>query len=119
MERQRFTVNGFRIFLSNLTPGTMPNYEPTLVGVLEDLRKEGYTEDFNIRFDSLICAGACLLPSQFEVDKVFRFEGNTNPSDEAILYAISSISGAIKGVLVNSYGVYADEMTEEMIQKLR
>lgn len=97
----------------------MPNYEPTLVETLETLRKEGYTEDFNIRFDSLICANACLLPSQFEVDKVFRFEGNTNPSDEAILYAISSISGDLKGVLVNSYGVYADEMTQELIDKLK
>jgi len=97
----------------------MPNYEPTLVETLETLRKEGYTEDFNIRFDSLICANACLLPSQFEVDKIFRFEGNTNPSDEAILYAISSISGDLKGVLVNSYGVYADEMTAELIDKLK
>jgi hypothetical protein len=97
----------------------MPNYEPTLVETLENLRKEGYTEDFNIRFDSLICANACLLPSQFEVDKVYRFEGNTNPSDEAVLYAVSSVDGKIKGVLINSYGVYADEMTEELIDKLR
>ena len=97
----------------------MPNYEPTLVGVLEDLRKEGYTEDFNIRFDSLICKDVCLLPSQFEVDKIFRFEGNTNPSDEAILLAISSLTGDLKGVLVNSYGVYADEMTEELMDKLK
>lgn len=97
----------------------MPNYEPTLVETLENLRKEGYTEDFNIRFDSLICHKACLLPQEFEVDQVFRFEGNTNPSDEAILFAISSTNGDLKGVLVNSYGVYADEMTEEMIDKLK
>ncbi|OYX19328.1 MAG: hypothetical protein B7Z16_07850 [Algoriphagus sp. 32-45-6] len=97
----------------------MENYEPTLVETLEKLRKEGYTEDFNIRFDSLICRDVCLMPNQFEVDRTFRFEGNTNPSDEAILYAISSIDGKIKGVLVNSYGVYADEMTKEMVDKLR
>ena len=97
----------------------MPNYEPTLVETLENLRKEGYTEDFNIRFDSLICKDVCLLPSQFEVDKIFRFEGNTNPSDEAILLAISSLTGDLKGVLVNSYGVYADEMTEELMDKLK
>jgi len=97
----------------------MPNYEPTLVETLEKLRMEGYKEDFNIRFDSLICRDVCLLPSQFEVDKVYRFEGNTNPSDEAILFAISSIDGKIKGVLVNSYGTYADEMTEELIDKLK
>lgn len=107
----------------NLNPinahNAMPNYEPTLVETLEKLRKEGYTEDFNIRFDALICDKACLLPQEFEVDQTFRFEGNTNPSDEAILYAISSKSGGIKGVLVNSYGVYADEMTEELIEKLK
>lgn len=97
----------------------MVNYEPTLVETLEKLRKDGYTEDFNIRFDSLICKKACLLPQEFEVDQIFRFEGNTNPSDEAILYAISSIDGDIKGVLVNSYGTYADEMTADLIDKLR
>ncbi|WP_026952511.1 hypothetical protein [Algoriphagus mannitolivorans] len=97
----------------------MENYEPTLVETLEKLRKGGYTEDFNIRFDSLICGDVCLLPSQFEVDQTFRFEGNTNPSDEAILFAISSKDGKIKGVLVNSYGTYADEMTEELVDKLK
>jgi hypothetical protein len=113
-----FKVVAFCIFHVIPNPSDMTNYEPTLVETLEDLRRQGYSEDFNIRFDSLICARACLLPSQFEVDKVYRFEGNTNPSDEAILYAISSISGDIKGVLINSYGVYADEMTEELINKL-
>lgn len=97
----------------------MENYETTLVETLEKLRKEGYTVDFNIRFDSLICEKASLLPQDFMVDQTFRFEGNTNPSDQAILYAISSISGDLKGVLVNSYGVYADEMTEKLINKLK
>lgn len=97
----------------------MENYEPTLVEILEKLRKEGYTEDFNIRFDSLICDKACLLPSEFEVDQTFRFEGNTNPSDEAILYAISSHDGKIKGVVVNSYGVYADDMTSDLMEKFK
>ncbi|OOG71910.1 hypothetical protein [Algoriphagus sp. A40] len=97
----------------------MPNYEPTLVETLEKLRKEGYTIDFNVRFDSLICNDVCLLPQDFEVDQTFRFEGNTNPSDEAILFAISSLDGKLKGVVVNSYGVYADQLTEEMIDKLK
>jgi hypothetical protein len=97
----------------------MANYEPTIVETLEKLRKEGYTEDFNIRFDSLTCGDVCLLPSQFIVDNTFRFEGNTDPGDEAILYAISSLDGKIKGVVVNSYGVYADEMTKELVDKLK
>jgi len=97
----------------------MENYETTLVETLEKLRKEGYTEDFNIRFNSLICEKACLLPQDFEIDQTFRFEGNTNPSDEAILYAISSKNYNLKGVVVNSYGVYADEMTAELMNKFK
>lgn len=97
----------------------MENYETTLVETLEKLRKEGYTMDFNIKFDTLICGDTCLLPQDFEVDQTFRFEGNTNPSDEAILYAISSFDGKLKGVVVNSYGVYADDMTADLMKKFR
>jgi len=97
----------------------MQHYETTLVETLEKLRKKGYTEDFNIRFDSLICGNVCLLPSQFEVDQTFRFEGNTDPSDEAILFAISSLDGKLKGVVVNSYGVYSDDMTDELMEKFK
>jgi hypothetical protein len=95
------------------------HHETSLLETLEKLRKEGYTEDFNIRFDSLICGDVCLVPSQFEVDQTFRFEGNTNPSDEAILYAISSLDGKIKGVVVNSYGVYSDDMTDDLMAKFK
>jgi hypothetical protein len=97
----------------------MENYEPTLVETLEKLRIEGYTMDFNIKFDKLICGDTCLVPQDFEVNQTFRFEGNTNPSDEAILYAISSHDGKIKGVVVNSYGVYADDMTSDLMEKFK
>lgn len=96
----------------------MPHYQPTLVETMEKLRKEGYTEDFNVKKDSIMCNKACLLPNEFEVDQTFRFEGSTNPADESILYAISSIDGKLKGVLVNSYGTYSDEMTNELVKKL-
>ena len=52
------------------------------------------------------------------VDKYFRFEGASNPSDSAILYAISSDSKNLKGVLVNAYGIYSEPLTDEMLEKL-
>lgn len=45
--------------------------------------------------------------------------GNTNPYNEAILNAISSLDGKIKGVVVNSYGVYSDDMTDELMEKFK
>ncbi|MEO8412980.1 MAG: phosphoribosylpyrophosphate synthetase [Ginsengibacter sp.] len=97
----------------------MPNYD-TVSSALNSLKERGFTKDFNIAFDKLICSetNECLNPHEFEITEVYRFEGESNPSDEAIIYAIASKDGNIKGALVNAYGPYADSMSDDMIQKL-
>ena len=52
----------------------------TLSQTINGLKKEGYTMDFNIQEDHL--ADRILSPDDFEIDKVFRFEGETNPEDQ-------------------------------------
>ncbi len=93
----------------------------TLVETLAKLRIEGYTEDFNLLSDGLDYRKkqVRLSPTEFHVDKFFRFEGDTDPADEAILYAISCEKHDLKGVLVNGYGISADPMTNEMLEKLK
>jgi hypothetical protein len=92
----------------------------TLSGQINILRSEGYTEDFNLMEDCLECKNGDykLLHDQFSVDEVFRFEGNSDPADEAILYAISSDHYPLKGILVNGYGIYSDKVTDQMVKKL-
>jgi len=92
----------------------------TLSGQITILRAEGYTEDFNLMEDSLECRDGDykLLHDQFNVDEVFRFEGDSDPADEAILYAISSEHYPLKGILVNGYGIYTDKITDQMVKKL-
>ena len=92
----------------------------TLSETMNDLRKEGYTEDFNLQQNCLECrAGKYkVFADEFVVDKFFRFEGESNPSDEAILYAISSNDKNLKGVLVNAYGIYSEPLTDDMLKKL-
>lgn len=94
---------------------------PTLSGTMTQLKAEGYTEDFNLGFDCVHCRGENLKisPDEFQVDKFFRFEGESNPDDSSILYAISSEKHGVKGVLVNGYGIYSDALTDEMIAKLK
>lgn len=93
----------------------------TLVDALNDLKKRGYTTDFNLAFDQLKCisTGACLAPSQFEITDFYRFEGMTNPDDSSIVYAIEAIDGGMKGTLVSAYGVYSDPVSDDMLQKLK
>ena len=93
----------------------------TLSETINGLKKEGYTLDFNIRQECLVCSitNTVLSPDDFEIDKVYRFEGMSNPDDQAILYAISSPKFDVKGVLVNGYGISADDATDAMIEKLK
>ena len=92
----------------------------TLSQTINGLKAEGYTRDFNIQKDSLICPEdqTELSPDDFVIDGVFRFEGESNPDDEAVLYAISSTKDDTKGLLVNGYGISADDASAELIKKL-
>src|SRR5689334_23714169 len=92
----------------------------TLSETLNELRKEGYVEDFNLQQNCLECRNGQLkvFSNEFKVDKFFRFEGDSNPSDSAILYAISSDTHKLKGVLVNAYGIYSEPVTDDMVKKL-
>lgn len=94
---------------------------PTLSGTMTKLREEGYTEDFNLGFDRVHCRNEQLKlsPDDFQIDKFYRFEGESNPSDSAILYAISSNKHNVKGVLVNGYGIYSDALSDELVEKLK
>ncbi len=92
---------------------------PTLSTTMNRLKEEGYTYDFNLSGDCVICGSELrLYPDDFHIDKFYRFEGQTDPGDSSILYAISSQKFNIKGLLVNGYGIYSDPLTDQMIQKL-
>ena len=92
----------------------------TVSETLNELKDEGYIFDFNLKEDCIECKGPNiqLYPSDFMIDKFYRFEGASNPDDNAIVYAISSKEG-LKGTLVDAYGVYADSLTTAMIDKLK
>lgn len=98
----------------------MHSYE-TVSEALTDLKSREFTTDFNLAFDTIKCSatGTCLSPSQFEIVEQYRFEGQTDPGDESVVYAVAAKDGSMKGVLVSAYGMYSDGISEEMIKKLR
>ncbi|MEO8795680.1 MAG: phosphoribosylpyrophosphate synthetase [Daejeonella sp.] len=99
----------------------MSAYEaPTLVETLNDLISKGFTHNFNIHKNGLHSSEAdvVLSPKDFEIVKVYRFEGMSDPGDNSILYAIESKKHDIKGTFINAYGVYSDEVSEELLKKL-
>jgi hypothetical protein len=91
----------------------------TLSEAINDLKKRGYTEDFNLQPHCLECTSLNVQwqPEHFQVDEYHRFEGMSNPDDNSIVFAISSKDG-VKGTLVDAYGMYSENLTGPMIQKL-
>ena len=93
----------------------------TLSEITTKLKNEGYTEDFNLQDSCLGCGGNMvkMFPDEFVIDQHYRFEGQSDPADGAVVYAISSLKYGLKGILVNGYGMYSDPLTDEMALALR
>lgn len=92
----------------------------TVSAAVNDLQRRGYTDELSLQDHCIVCDGRKteLHPEDFQIDEFHRFEGNTDPADESIVYAISSLTGGIKGVLVNAFGTYASSLTQQMVAKL-
>lgn len=89
----------------------------TVSEAVNGLKKRGFTEDFNLQENCLVCHEDKYNVEDFEIVEFHRFEGNTDPADEAAVYAIESNKGT-KGVLVTGYGISAEGMSADMIRKL-
>jgi hypothetical protein len=97
----------------------MKSYD-TVTEAINDLKAKGYDIDFNIAFDKLICSDnkICLQTDEFEIVETHRFEGDSNPDDEDIVYAVESKDGKLKGIITSAFGLYADPVSNKIIQKL-
>ena len=92
------------------------HYE-TVSEALNQLRLRGYTIDFNLEENCIACEAGKFSHEDFEIVDVYRYEGNTDPADEATVYAIESKEGH-KGVLVTGYGISTDSLSTELLKKL-
>lgn len=90
----------------------------TLVEVLNDLKDQGYDTDFNFSDGKLSALGSSdkYEAKEIKINNEFRFEGESNPADSSILYAIEAKDGT-KGTLVDSYGADTHTELEDFLKK--
>ena len=106
------------VFTYTQNTGMEENYHyATVSDALAQLKQQGFTIDFNLAENSLACEHGKFGADEFEVVGVYRYEGNSDPADEATVYAIQSTSG-LKGVLVTGYGASSEDISPEILQKL-
>jgi hypothetical protein len=87
---------------------------------LAELARRGYTANFEY-LDGVFTAvdsGRTFRPEDLTIVEHHRFEGESDPDDMAIVYAIESRDGT-RGVLVDAFGSYATPMLGEFLSRVR
>ncbi len=99
---------------------TTSNKDWIIIETLNKLKRKEYILKFRREATCLYCfqLNAWIQPEAFTVDKYYYFEDILHPDAERMLYAISLSRGG-KGFLIDTCNVYTDNMSPEMIQKLK
>lgn len=80
----------------------------------------GYTEQFKVGsrgFHAAEEGSPVYAPENISIINFYRFEGESDPGDNAILYVIETSDGK-KGTLVDAYGPYADAKVTAFMQQV-
>jgi hypothetical protein len=93
----------------------------TITAVLDGLKIKEQCNEFTIDDKGLvILKGKSYRQQEVEILRTYRFEGDSDPSDEAIIYLIQAIDGTI-GYSLDAYGVYTNHANDgyaEAIHKM-
>ncbi|MBF0695758.1 MAG: hypothetical protein IR153_11965 [Flavobacterium sp.] len=84
----------------------------TISKALEELTKKGFTVDYNLKENEIVENA-----ENFEIVEVYRYEGQTDPGDEATVYGILSKSGE-KGVFVAGHSTYAESEAARKLNEM-
>src|SRR6186713_329966 len=91
----------------------------TLTSSMESLKKQGYTENFMVNEYGLhgLNSEKYYTPHEVKITDFHRFEGDSDPADGAILYAIETMDG-VKGIISDAYGAYGDPMVTKFMSEV-
>jgi len=91
----------------------------TMVACTFKLNQLGFTTQFQARNNGLISLDSekIYFPDEVEIVDFYRFEGESDPEDSAILYAIETNTGE-RGTLTDAYGMYYDSQVSEFIKQV-
>lgn len=92
----------------------------TLVDRMGQLHAAGWAEQISVSDAGLRCdgCGCWAEPADVAIDAVYRFEGPSDPADEAILFAVTMPCG-LRGVLPATYGSDTEPDVADVVKRLR
>ena len=91
----------------------------TLSSATNHSAEKGYTVNFNVQANGMLWDGKDKYydPEEVTIDNFYRFEGESDPADNSILYLLCTNDGK-KGTLIDAYGVYDDENVSAFVRQV-
>ncbi len=100
----------------------MTNSDPlTVTEAVAFLHEQGYTDEIEMIGAKFVCERTNLSYelANVIVDHTFRFEGDSDPGDEAIVLGLRYPESDMRATLVSAYGRDADPAIAEFFRRLR
>jgi hypothetical protein len=91
----------------------------TMASVINSLTKNGYETQFKVLKEGLksLATEKVYKPEEVKISNFYRFEGDSDPADNSILYVIDTVSGE-KGTLTDAYGAYSDAQIHSFVKEV-
>lgn len=89
----------------------------TMVSCLNSLLAQGFETQFKAVKNGLksLATEKVYTPEEVKILNFYRFEGESDPSDNSILFAIETNDGE-RGTLIDAYGPYSDTNVTKFMQ---
>lgn len=92
----------------------------TVLDAVRALEALGYTDELQLDGSGITCTacGTRHEPERLVVTHTFRFEGPSDPADEAIVLGVECPACGVKSTVVSAYGPEAEPALFEILQRL-
>lgn len=84
----------------------------TVSEALKELNKKGFIHDFNLQDENIKNN-----PHHYEIEHIYRYDGDTDPDEEAVVYGITSKTGE-RGVYVAGFSANSVSEAATVLAKL-
>lgn len=95
-----------------------PNTE-SLSSAMRRLSQAGYPSVDATEDGELLLGGQPAPPEDVIIDEVVRFEGETDPADEQILFALQHKKTGARGTWLSTFGAHMTEAQTRIAQRLQ
>ena len=93
----------------------------TMSTVLKHLKQKNQDKEFTVAEDGhVLLLGKRYQQHEIRLIKTYRFEGDSDPEEEAIIYLVEAFDGVV-GYSIDTYGIYTGHLTDgyaDLIKRL-